>query len=185
LLVQFHPILLNIPPDQLAALAVQNQSENEAFRRFVKLQDAQKMDSLVFELQEEVTKNVDCTTCGACCQNLMINLTEAEIEGPARHLNLSHEAFIQAHVEVSSQGQLIMNSIPCHFLCEKKCTIYEHRFADCREFPHLDKPNVQDRMFGTLQHYGICSIIYHVVERLKFATSFKHQSSNHESGFNG
>jgi hypothetical protein len=176
-LSQFFLISLNLTTETLAALAAQKQSENEAFRRFVKQQDSAVMDALVFPIQAEVSAEVDCTSCGACCQHLMINLTEAEIEGPAKHLNLSPAAFIDTHVEVSSQGQMIMNTIPCHFLCEKKCSIYSLRFEDCRAFPHLDKPNFKDRMFGTLQYYGICPIIFHVVERLKFALSFSHSTT--------
>jgi hypothetical protein len=68
---------------------------------------------------------------------------------------------------------MIMNSIPCGFLSENKCTVYEKRFDECREFPHLHKDNFKGRLFGTLIHYAMCPIIFNVVEELKKATGFK------------
>ncbi len=135
--------------------------------------DASKVDQLVQTINQKIEPNVDCTSCGACCRGLMINVTEEETKSTASYLSLSHEIFKEKFIESSEQGVMIMNTIPCHFLSENKCTIYENRFNECRDFPHLNKPNFRDRLFGTLIHYGICPIIYNVIEELKVITRFK------------
>ncbi len=66
-----------------------------------------------------------------------------------------------------------MNAIPCHFLNGKACTVYEIRPDECRNFPQLDRVGFTTRMFGTFSHYGMCPIIFNVVEQLKTAIHFR------------
>jgi Fe-S-cluster containining protein len=127
----------------------------------------------VHRLNETVTEQIDCTQCGACCKMLMINVEPAEAESVSAHLGISTTEFKEKYIEESLQGQMIMSSIPCHFLKDKTCTVYPNRFSECREFPHLDRKNFKDRLFGTLIHYAICPIIFNVVEELKIETGFK------------
>lgn len=127
---------------------------------------------MVAEINKRVEPLIDCTQCGACCRGLMINVTQNESDLVAVHLNMSSVDFEERHIEKSQGGQMIMNSIPCHFLSDNKCTIYENRFNECREFPHLHKPHFVNRLFGTLVHYSICPIIFNVVEQLKIETHF-------------
>jgi uncharacterized protein len=103
----------------------------------------------------------------------MINVTAEESKNMAAHLNLPETSFKEKYIEESLQGQLIINRMPCHFLEGSRCTEYEYRFTECREFPHLDRPNFKDRMFGLLVHYAMCPIIFNVVEELKVKTGFK------------
>ena len=128
-------------------------------------------------MNAKIEPEIDCTTCGACCNGLMINVTDAETHSVSSHLNMSQPAFKEKYIEESMGGQLIMNTIPCHFLVEKKCSIYKERFTECREFPHLHKSNFNGRLFGTLTHYSICPIIYNVVEQLKIETGFLNHNS--------
>jgi hypothetical protein len=128
---------------------------------------------MVAQINSEVENKIDCTQCGACCKGLMINVTQSESDEVARHMKLNSFDFEETYIEKSIGGQLIINTIPCHFLSENKCTIYEKRFNECRAFPHLHKPNFSDRLFGTLIHYSICPIIFNVVEQLKIETGFK------------
>lgn len=103
----------------------------------------------------------------------MINVTEDDILPVAANLKLSIPTFKERYVEESLQGQMIINTIPCHFLSENKCSIYPDRFTECREFPHLHKSNFKGRLFGTLMHYGMCPIVFNVIEELKVETQFK------------
>ncbi len=68
---------------------------------------------------------------------------------------------------------MIINSIPCHFLKDTTCTIYQNRFTECREFPHLHKANFKARFFSTIQYYSMCPIIFNVTETLKDKLGFK------------
>src|SRR5205085_2961632 len=114
----------------------------------------------------------DCTQCGNCCSKLVINVTSEEVETLAQHLNSPVSAVKEKYIEESQQGNCFINTIPCHFLTDKKCTIYEQRFTECREFPHLHKDGFRERFLGTLLHYGNCPIVYNVVEQLKSRLHF-------------
>jgi Fe-S-cluster containining protein len=103
----------------------------------------------------------------------MINVTKDEVFSVTKALSIEKNEFLEKHIEQSASGDiLIMNTIPCFFLSGSKCSIYENRFNECREFPHLHKPNLAGRMFGTLMHYGRCAIIFNVVEQLKEELNF-------------
>lgn len=147
--------------------------ENIRFRNFLKEQDAPAIDTLVIGLNEEVSAGVDCTACGNCCRQLMINLENADVERLCAATNQTAAEFKEYYVECSSSGNLmVMNTIPCKFLTDDKCTVYTHRPQECRNFPGLDAAGFQGRMFATFMHYGRCPIIYEVLEKLKAKTGF-------------
>ena len=156
----------------ILALAAQRENENDDFRSFLKKQNTEDIDRLVHAINDEITPKIDCTECGNCCKTLMINITTEESERLATHLEMTIPDLKSRYIEESLQGKMIMNTIPCHFLGGTKCTIYEKRFTECRDFPHLHKNNFTDRLFGTLMYYAMCPIIYNVVERLKIETGF-------------
>ncbi len=141
---------------------------------FLKQQDALKIDEQVFALNEAITPKIDCTTCGNCCKTLMINVTESEADNLAAHLQQTRVNFDNNYLEKGS-SMMVMNAIPCSFLANNKCTVYDHRFAGCREFPALHVPDFTKRLFTTFMHYERCAIIYNVVEQLKIDTGFLEQ----------
>lgn len=151
----------------LQRAAMRNEEENGQFRIFLKEQDSETMDKLVYQLNIWVSARVDCTRCGNCCRSLIINIQPEEAEVLSAHFNILSNEFKQKFIEESQQGQLVMNTIPCHFLSGRKCSIYEHRFKECREFPHLHKSGFISRLSGILMYYGICPIIFNVIESLK------------------
>lgn len=157
----------------IKAQAEINEDENDNFRIYLKSFNSDELDDKVHAINDCVTPQIDCTTCGACCMKLMINVTEEEKNSVAAHLNITSQKFKENYLEESIQGKLIINTIPCHFLAYSKCKIYENRFTECRAFPHLQEKNFQGRLFGTLLHYAMCPIVYNVVEELKVAVGFK------------
>lgn len=151
----------------IARIAAEKEAENDDFRLFLKQQHSEDIDRIVHEINDLITPQIDCTQCGNCCKSLMINITPAETISLAAHLQMDIEAVKEKFVEISEQGKMIINTIPCHFLGGTSCTIYENRFTECREFPHLHKKNFTTRLFGTLMYYAMCPIIFNVVETLK------------------
>jgi hypothetical protein len=127
---------------------------------------------------DRVSKAIDCTQCGNCCRSLVINVTQEEVGMLARHLQLPEQETKDKYIEESMQGNCYINTMPCHFLSDNKCTIYESRFKECRDFPHLHKPGFSDRLSGTLMHYHRCPIIYNVIEEMKEATGFNVRNSD-------
>lgn len=154
-------------------IAAEKESENDRFRIYLKQQDGAETDIIVHRLNAEITPQIDCTACGNCCKSLMINVTADETRLLAAHLQTSIAIVKEKYIEKSEGGQMIINTIPCHFLEETSCSIYEHRFNECREFPHLHKPGFTNRLFGTMMYFEICPIIYNVVEALKIELAFE------------
>lgn len=157
---------------KIKAIALQKAAENDLFRIFLKQQDSNQIDQMVHHLNDTITSEIDCTQCGNCCKSLMINVTREEAVALAAQLQISLTAVKDKYLEESEQGQLIINAIPCHFLKGTSCSIYKHRFTECREFPHLHKANFTGRLFGTFMYYEMCPIIFNVVEKLKIELDF-------------
>jgi uncharacterized protein len=156
----------------IAAEALLKEEENDHFLRSLRNQDDQTLDVIAHQLNDVVSTAIDCTKCGNCCKSLVINVTKEEVGMLAEHLHMLVEATKEKYIEESMQGNCFINTIPCHFLTDNKCTIYETRFTECRDFPHLHKPGFKARLSGTLMHYGRCPIIYNVVEEMKLHLGF-------------
>lgn len=157
---------------EIAVIAAKNEQENNLFIQFLKNYDEEKLDKIVHQLNHQISPKIDCTTCGNCCKSLMINVTENEANTLAKYLNQSRDEFDHLYIEKGSSGTMIINKIPCHFLEENKCTVYEYRFEGCKEFPAMHLPHFQQRLFTVFMHYERCPIIFNVVEKLKAATGF-------------
>ena len=156
----------------IASQAPLKEEENDHFLSSLRNRDGIELDDIAHSLNKDVSSVIDCTACGNCCKTLVINVTHKEIGLLAKHLNLSEESTKEKYIEESQEGKCYINTIPCHFLSEKKCTIYEPRFTECRDFPHLHKPGFKARLAGTLMHYGRCPIIYNVIEEMKVKLGF-------------
>lgn len=157
---------------EIAKIAIEKTEENIAFQKFLKQQPTDEIDKQVKRLDVAITPNIDCTICGNCCKSLMINVTEQEADKLAAHLQVTRVLFDETYIEKGSQSMMLMNTIPCNFLADNKCTVYEHRFAGCKEFPGLHLPHFSARLFTTFMHYERCPIIFNVVEALKEQTNF-------------
>lgn len=152
--------------------ALEKEEENFFFKESLQNSDADETDRAVQLLDAEITPQIDCTACGNCCKTLMINVTRPEVEDLSQYLNMPVDELKERYIETSLQGDMIVNTIPCKFLSSTMCSIYEHRFAECREFPGLQRSGFVNRLFATFMHYGRCPIIYNVIEQLKIKTGF-------------
>ncbi len=159
--------------DTIALAAQEKEAENQAFRAFLSSKESADIDVLVQELDATITPQIDCTTCGNCCRSLMINVTPAEVTRLAAHLGRTEADVQEEYIETgANNSMMVINAIPCHFLKNSCCTIYEQRFAECREFPGLHQPQFTSRLFAMLMHYGRCPIIYNVLEEMKVRLAF-------------
>lgn len=156
----------------IAQLALEKTKENDAFVAHIALLNAVEVDDCVTKLNATISAAIDCTTCGNCCKNLMININQDEANALSNHLLQSRASFDEQYIEKGSNGMMLMNTIPCHFLSANKCSVYEYRFEGCREFPAMHLPQFKKRLFTTMMHYNSCPIIFNVVEALKIETRF-------------
>lgn len=152
----------------IADAAEKNEAANEKFKSILLRLDNAYVDEIVFSVNNEISPQIDCTQCGNCCRSLMINVEKEDALRLATYLGLSAESFENKYIEKSSEGAIsVMNIIPCSFLHSNKCTVYDARPNECREFPGLHRPNFMSRLFATFMHYGRCPIVYNVIEELK------------------
>ena len=156
----------------IAQNALEKESYNAAFATFLKLANGDEIDKKVQQINAAITPQINCTTCGNCCKTLMINVTDEEADKLSDHLNQTRLEFDEKYLE-KGNSMMVVNTMPCHFLANNKCTVYDYRFAGCREFPALHLPHFTKRVFTTFMHYNRCPIIYNVVERLKVETGFE------------
>ncbi|MCC7299553.1 MAG: YkgJ family cysteine cluster protein [Verrucomicrobia bacterium] len=82
-----------------------------------------------------------CQRCGACCRwSGHVLLTEADIARLAAASGLSEEEFIARYtILAANRRQLSLSDTSdghCVLLENDRCTLYEARPAQCREFPY-------------------------------------------------
>jgi len=153
--------------DFIKSKAVELEAENLKFQAFLRNLDSLSLDKAVFELSESISPKIECTDCGNCCKSLMVNIDEAEANNLSAHLGQTRAEFDEAYLSKGESGRMVVNAIPCHFLVGNSCSVYEHRFAGCKEFPAFHVPEFNKRLFTTYMHYDRCPIIFNVMETLK------------------
>jgi len=95
----------------------------------------------------------ECTSCGRCCTEPLLPLTDVDVKRIMTHTGLLPSAFViwvsprqidlsdqpEAFVELRSGRRLMamrQGRPGCHFLgSDKRCTVYEARPTGCRVFP--------------------------------------------------
>ena len=81
--------------------------------------------------------------------------------------------FINDYVTTDEDGDMHFKDLPCQFLADKKCSVYDSRPEDCRSYPHLHKKDFLSRLFGVIDNYSICPIVFNVYEELKLRFHFR------------
>ena len=86
-------------------------------------------------------RSFKCQQCGACCRwSGHVLLTDIDITRLAEAAELSEEDFITRHtVLAANRRQLSLADAPdgsCVLLKNDRCTFYEARPTQCRDFPH-------------------------------------------------
>lgn len=159
---------------KIAQLGEQNEEENFDFRIFLKGQDSKKIDKIVGRLNKELTTLIDCQKCGNCCTSLRPCITKSEIKKLA-HIEHSTQAdFVSRYLEKDSFEEIhFLKDTPCKFLKDKSCTIYPDRPLDCKSFPHTQKPDFNSRTLEMIDNYGICPIVFNLLEELKNVLNYR------------
>lgn len=170
--------MVPLPLTDLVAIRemeIEKDEENSQFKSFLTHQPSKLLDETVHRLNHSVSRGVDCKSCGNCCRSLMVNVTDTDLEELAAVLDIGKNEFRMNYLEESNQGQMILKRQPCHFLSGNLCSIYDHRFSACRDFPHLQQDHFISRLFSVFMNYGRCPIIFNVLEQLKIETGFIQQ----------
>lgn len=143
---------------------------NLAFRSFIKGEldwSDRKLDALVHEILRSVTSELDCTQCGHCCRAMMPSLQPGDVDRLARRLGADRQEFEDRYVMSDEFGEKALADTPCPFHDGMKCTVYEDRPCDCRDYPHLHNKDFSTRLLSVLENAEICPIVFNVLEQLK------------------
>ena len=99
-----------------------------------------KMDTIVQQLHDEVSENIDCLTCANCCRSLGPAIYDKDIERMAKALRIKPSEVVSSYLRIDEDGDYVFKSMPCPFLMnDNYCSIYESRPKACREYPHTDR----------------------------------------------
>lgn len=155
---------------RIRKLAKQRENANWAFRCFLKSSGLAfaRIDSKVHELYREVSNQIDCTLCANCCRVVQPHLKRADVKRLAQGQELSvdelRSRYLQADEEQASET---FSVLPCPFLKDTRCIVYDYRPSDCRSFPHLHKEEFAFRVNQAFSNCSVCPIVFNVYEGLK------------------
>lgn len=147
--------------DEIKKAMKMQEKDNMTFLEWLKTDelDFKRFNKIV----KEVTEKIDCTKCGNCCKEISPVLKDEDIKKAAENLKISKDEFIKEYTKTDED---IIFNLPCNFLKENKCSIYEARPEDCREFPNLNK-NITVRCHQFFSNADICPIVFNVLQNAK------------------
>jgi len=156
-------------PKEVEKLARDREAANWRFRAFLKQAEipSSRIDTAVHALAQEIAKEIDCTSCAACCKEVSPHFGPTDIKRLASHMGLQPSEFIAMYLRKDSEEGLLLKSTPCPFLKDNKCSVYECRPRDCRSFPHLHKRDFVFRLSQAVSNCSLCPIVFNVYEELK------------------
>lgn len=153
---------------KIEELAQKREDENWKFRSFLKASSipSEELDAIVRDLYTEVAAAIDCRACANCCRVIAPKPTPEEIERLAAVLQMTLTQFKAQYVDQEGKdaGTLLR---PCPLLNGNECSVYAYRPQECAAYPYLLRENFRGRLFGVLDNYAICPIVFNVYEQLK------------------
>ena len=154
---------------EIARIAKSKENENWKFRSFLKGFDIEieELDSIVHELFDYVSSEIDCTECANCCKEMRPLLKENDIKKLSENIGISTVEFKKQFLKKTDEGDFTFSGLPCTFLENNICNQYKSRPIDCRSYPHLHKKDFVFRLIGVIDNYSICPIVFNVYELLK------------------
>jgi uncharacterized protein len=164
---------------KIKRIAQQKEEENWRFRSFLKAYDGspREIDRLVHDLYQRISAEVDCQQCANCCREIQPILNRKDIRVFSRGLGLDVNQFKEQFLVKDDEtlDKFRFNTLPCPFLRGNLCLNYEDRPQDCRSFPHLHKRDFTSRLWGVVENYSLCPLVFNVYEYLKRELWYKNR----------
>lgn len=126
-----------------------------------------KMDSVVHELHDKFSSEIDCLSCANCCRSLGPAIYDKDIERIAKALRIKPSDVVSQYLRIDEDGDYVFKEMPCPFLMsDNYCSIYDSRPKACREYPHTDRKKFGQIYKLTVQNASTCPIAYEVLKSL-------------------
>lgn len=154
---------------RIKALAKERGDENYAFRSFLKGLDVsdKKLDSIVREITQRVSAQIDCGTCRNCCKGPTPTVSKEEILNMTEHLKIPQQEFEERYISFNDREAACMLKSPCPFFQKNSCLVEDVKPQMCRTYPYLLKEDFRFRLLGVIDNYEVCPIVFNVYEELK------------------
>jgi len=153
-----------------------NEQENLEFRTYVRadldLSDY-RLHGIVQQTTQEVWDHIDCRTCANCCKTRHPVFSRTEVQRIAEYLGMTPAELRADYLEVDPEvAKYITRQLPCPFLKDNLCSIYDVRPSVCAGYPHLHR-HFRNRLWQTIDNAETCPIVFNVLERLKGRLGFR------------
>lgn len=126
-----------------------------------------KMDTIVHELHNRFSSQINCLQCANCCRSLGPAIYDKDIERMAKALRMKPSDVVANYLKIDEDGDYVFKSMPCPFLMpDNYCSIYESRPKACREYPHTDRKKFSQIYKLTVKNTSTCPIAYEVLKEL-------------------
>ncbi|QIK60252.1 YkgJ family cysteine cluster protein [Dysgonomonas sp. HDW5A] len=126
-----------------------------------------KMDTIVHELHNRFSSEIDCLQCANCCRSLGPAIYDKDIDRMAKALRIKPSDVVANYLKIDEDGDYVFQSMPCPFLMpDNYCSIYEARPKACREYPHTDRKKFSQIYKLTVRNAQTCPIAYEVLKEL-------------------
>ncbi|HMN33368.1 MAG TPA: YkgJ family cysteine cluster protein [Chitinophagaceae bacterium] len=148
----------------------QNQKKLVQFLKKFDTQYVKGLQNIIAVLEKETWNEVDCLECANCCKVMTPTFTNEDIKRISSYVNMNENEFTDKWLKVEEESKDVVNKIqPCQFLNleTNKCTIYEVRPADCREFPHFKRKPFGDYNHVHEQNIEYCPATFKLIAKLK------------------
>lgn len=126
-----------------------------------------KMDSVVQDLHNRFSSEIDCLACANCCKTLGPAIYDKDIDRMAKALKMRPSEVVDTYLRIDEDGDYVFKTMPCPFLMpDNYCMIYESRPKACREYPHTDRKKFAQIYKLTVTNTSTCPIAYEVLKEL-------------------
>jgi uncharacterized protein len=147
-----------------------NEKGNVVFRTHPKCLDnnESEIDAIVYRMNAWVTKQIYCTKCAHCCKEMGPRIMQHDIRAISKYMDITPETVISQYLKErkNKAGEYLVARIPCPFLKENRCSIYEVRPEGCKSYPRIRKTVFISRLVGIVGSYPMCPLVVNVCENL-------------------
>lgn len=150
-------------------ILIQQKKENTKFYSFLKTAKKINIALLKFTkiFYKEAIDEINCKECANCCISISPILKNTDIDRISKHLKIKPYLFIEQYLRRDEDDDLVFKSLPCPFLENNLCTIYDIRPNDCRSYPHIEKKQITTNFSYHTKNCYYCPITFNVFEKLK------------------